>query len=251
MNILFKILCNTLVVSLPEEIFITMIIYMFSNSQLVHNMLQMKFKVNKGFVIFPALASALVSNIVIFTGYQDSILSLLAPIVLIVLIIYINIVYQNRNNNIKIVLNSFKGLVVGFFGIAGTNLSLMLLTKFLGGSIKNLSLILNIMYSIPINLIYLVILFIILPIYSREVNIKEIFMNNRNQRTMFAFITLSTILMITGFKLIIYDQMFRNHEEIAILSLLSIPIITLVLIIYKIYKRDYNIKLQKFDELYK
>jgi hypothetical protein len=211
----------------------------------------MKLRVNKGFIVFPALVSALISNIVRFTGYQNSILGLLAPIVLIILIIYINIIYQNRNNNIKIMVNSFKGFIVGFFGISATNLSLMLLTKFLGGSINNLSLVLNIVYSIPINLIYFVVLFIILPIYSREISIKEICLNNRNQKIMFIFITLSTILMVTGFKLIIYDQMFRNHEEIAILLLLSIPIITLVLIIYKIYKRDYDIKLKKFDELYK
>ncbi len=251
MDTLLNVICNTLIVSLPEEIFITIIIYMFSNSQLVHNMLQMKLKVNKGFVIFPASASALVSNIVIFTGYQDSILSLLAPIILIVLTIYINIIYQPNNKKYKIIINSFKGLIVGFFGIAGANLSLMLLTKFLGGSIKNLNLVLNIIYSIPINLIYLAILFIILPIYSREISIKEICLNSRNQKIMFIFITLSTILMVIGFKLVIYDQMFKNYEEIAILSILSIPIIILVLIICKIYKKNYNIKLKRFDELYK
>ena len=241
-----EIICNTLLVSLPEEVFVVVILYMFSNSQLVHNLVQMRFKINKGLVLIPAIIPALISNVVRVLGYQSSILSMLSPLVLLILTIYISI--TDRQN--KAIRKSLKGLVVGFFGITVTNLSMMLVVKVLGGDIRNLSMISKILYSLPINLSYFIILCIILPLYSRDITLKDL-LNKRNQNIMFIFTAVTTIFMIIGFKLIIYDNIFRGHEELSILSLILIPMILLIFMIYKIYKISYNIRLKKFDELYK
>lgn len=246
MDTLLKIVGNTLLVSLPEEIFITIIIYMFSNSQLIHNMFQMKFKINKGLILIPSAISATISNIIRFTGYQSTILSLLAPLVLLVLTTYINIT-DNQNKSIR---KSSRGLIVGFFSITVVNLSMMLITKILGGDIRNLSMVSKILYSLPINLSYFIILYMILPLFSRDITLKDL-LNKKNQDIMFVFTIINTIFMVTGFKFIIYDNIFKGYEELSILSLILIPIILLIVTIYKIYKISYNIKLKKFDELYK
>jgi hypothetical protein len=255
MEILLKIVGNTLLVSLPEETFITMIVYFFSNKQIINILDFTRFKANKALILIPAITSALTSNIVRYLGYQNSILGFLAPIILLVLTIYINLQYNYKNIKLyKIILNTLKGLFIAFFLVLISNLVFVLpIINLLNKPITEIdNIIINFVYSLPCAISQYIILFLITQKYNKKIDIIKLVLESEIcKKIIILLIMFSTILMITGIKLVLYDQLFIGYEIWVIPLILVIPLLIVSLLVYKMYIIGYNIKMKSFDEIHK
>lgn len=246
MDTLLKIVGNTALISVHEEIFITMIIYFFSNKQLLNVLDFTEYRENKALILIPSIVSALISNMVRYIGFQSTMLGFLAPIVLLVLTLYINIKYNYSNNSIyTIIWQTMKGFITAFFITLSINL---LIFNIINKSMNELNnnIIINFIYCLPCIIAQYLVLFIITQRYNKKINIISLIYKNKTCKNILnILITVLTILMIIYLKLAIYDQMFIHLEIIPMILTLFLLIIGLMA--FRIYKINYNIKMKSFD----
>lgn len=247
MNTLIKILGNTTLISIHEELFITMIIYFFSNKQIINILDFTGFRENKALILIPTIVSALISNIVRYSGYQNSILGFLAPTVLFTLILFINIQYNYTNKKMYLIIwQTLKGLVVAFFVVLGINLSIFSLIHQPMEIINN-NIIKNFIYYLPCIVAQYLILFIIIQKYNKKINIIQLILKNKMCKNIIGiFITITTIFMIIYLKFAVYDEIFTYYEIVPMV--LTLFLLICFLISFRVYKIDYIIKMKYFDE---
>lgn len=246
MDTLLKIVGNTALISVHEEIFITMIIYFFSNKQLLNVLDFTEYRENKALILIPTIISAIISNIVRYIGYQNTSLGFLAPTVLFIMILYINIKYNYSNKKLHVIIwQTLKGLITAFFITLGINLlTFSLINKSM--TVINNNIITNFIYYLPCIIAQYLILFIITQKYNKKINIISLILNNKTCKNILNILIITlTILMIIYLKLAIYDQMFIHLEIIPMILTLFLLIIGLMA--FRIYKINYNIKMKSFD----
>lgn len=249
MNIIILIILNTILVSIPEEMFyMIMAMIILGKRNLIDTSI---IKYNIGKLLLPVIPSALLSNIIRYVfKSQYSAWGLLPPLLMLILIICI---CYDKN------CNSWKSKILDVLKIFGAFIASMLIGGILELSYMSLYLAVsnrliidinsniftgNFLMSFPSRIVeYMLIGFIILK-YNRGIDIFKTILTKRNAIFIIPFIIINIIIMAYLIKMIGYDRsinLLPNNIKLAIVTLFlcfpTINLYTIFIIIYNTFKK--------------
>jgi len=237
MNLEFicRIISNILLVSLPEGILMTLVIYYVSNKKLINALdlcsLKMNLKLHKKEIFLPAMVYAIISNVVRHSNISNFyvVLSMFA-----MYIIVLNTNIKDGKNKKIIMLHTLGGVLVALLltGLTEVLFTLLFITVTgIGLEHINSSILLVCVLSIPIRLLQSFVVFILFIKYNKSINLVPIIFQKK-------YIILILSNLVT-FALIIVTLM--NSMMITLSIILAMyPIVTLLVIGYMQYKKEYN-----------
>lgn len=190
------ILGNTILVSIPEELFIAILIQSIANRNFIDISL---FKKHINILIPPVIISALFSNIIRYNGYQQTIVALLPPLVLFMIILKINFKYNYNEFNIKnIIIHTVKAFLISIFVLGAIEIFVALgYTNIINIKLQtiNENIFLNFIIVLPCRIIEYLILFIIIIKYSHKINLLKLFTNIKNIIPIIIFGVINIIIL--------------------------------------------------------